>query len=102
MGWLSKSVDGKVSLGPNLRYSFHDKTTGTATHPTTELDNGRLWILYPRVGLYLSQAVEWRFTNLNTAFGLLVLHSAPRGFLRVLRFPLSSKKPTFDLSCVNC
>ena len=42
MGWLSNSVDGKVSLGANLRYSFHDKTAGTWTHPTTELDSGRL------------------------------------------------------------
>ena len=33
---------------------------------------------------------------------LLVLYSAPRGFLRVLRFPLSSKKTTFDLTCFHC
>ena len=31
---------------------------------------------------------------------LLVFHSAPRAFLQVLRFPLSSK-PTFDSLCVN-
>ena len=30
------------------------------------------------------------------------LFSAPRGFLRVLRFPLSSKLPVFDLICVSC
>ena len=32
---------------------------------------------------------------------LLDLFSSPRGFLRVLRFPLSSKPP-FDLISVNC
>ena len=38
-------------------------------------------------------------TQRHIWMSLLVLYSAPRGFLRVLRFPLSSK---FDFICVDC
>ena len=40
-------------------------------------------------------------SGVTCELSLLVLYSAPRGFLRVLRFPLSSK-PKFELICVNC
>ena len=39
-------------------------------------------------------------SGLICVLSLLVLCSAPRGFLRVLRLP-SPQKPAFDLICVN-
>ena len=40
-------------------------------------------------------------SGVKCGLSLLVLFSAPRGFLRVLRFPLSSKTKIW-LDCVNC
>ena len=36
-------------------------------------------------------------SGVKCGLSLLVLYSAPRDFLRVLRFPLSSKNHKFDL-----
>ena len=36
-------------------------------------------------------------SGVKCGLSLLVLYSAPRGFLRVLRLPLSSKNHKFDL-----
>ena len=40
-------------------------------------------------------------SGVKCGLSLLVLYSAPRGFLRVLRFPLPSKNKIW-LDCVNC
>jgi len=39
-------------------------------------------------------------SGIKCGLSLLVLFSAPRGFLRVLRFPLSQKKPKFEFDLI--
>ena len=74
MGWLAKDMAGKVSLGPNLEYSFYEKDAKKMSRLlVTKLSEAnaspRYWKHVPGEGLYLSQTVEWRFKNLNAAFG---------------------------------
>ena len=66
MGWLAKDMAGKVSLRPNLEYSFYEKDNKRMSRQlVTELSkansNPRYWKHVPGVGL--------RFKNLNAAFG---------------------------------
>ena len=76
MGWIQKDIPGKVTLGPNLEYSFSEKDNKRMYRQlVTELSKAsgapRYWKYVPGEGLYLSQTMAWRFKNLNVAFGQL-------------------------------
>ena len=71
MGWLVKKTDGSYDLGPNLRYALHHRT-GTHKYKTvklmsTELPGNVLWLVANQ-RLRLTLTVDWKFTNIDTAF----------------------------------
>ena len=75
MGWLVETGKDKYALGPNLRYEGIYKTRSAGNYlknvDETELDWHDLWKVESD-HLQLSQGLNWRSTNLNTAFRQVV------------------------------
>ena len=75
MGWLVETKKDTYALGPNLRYELLHKTQQTGNYykdvKNTELNNHDLWKIESG-HLQLSQALNWRFLNLNVAFRSVV------------------------------
>ena len=75
MGWLVETKKDTYALGPNLRYELIYKTQKTGNYykdvKNTELNNHDLWKIESD-HLQLSQALNWRFLNLNVAFRSVV------------------------------
>ena len=71
MGWLVETGKDKYALGPNLHYKLLYKTQQAGDYyknvSNTELDRHDLWKIESD-HLQLSQAINWRFVNLNVAF----------------------------------
>ena len=71
MGWLVETGKEKYALGPNLRYELLHKTQQAGNYyknvSNSELDRHDLWKIESDHS-QLSQAINWRFVNLNVAF----------------------------------
>ena len=87
MGWLTKSSQGQWVIGPNLRLEWKDDKIEDVSQDTTlqdvvdESNNPCFWVVENHQGsdyLQLSQAVNWRFLNLNAAFQKLSISDQPR------------------------
>ena len=75
MGWLVETKKDTYALGPNLRYELLYTTQQTGNYykdvKNTELNNHDMWKIESG-HLQLSQALNWRFLNLNVAFRSVV------------------------------
>ena len=87
MGWLTKTPRGQWLIGPNLRLEWKDDEIADVSQDTTLQDvfdqnnNPCFWLVKNHQGsdyLQLSQAVNWRFLNLNAAFRKLGISNQPR------------------------